>query len=58
MCSTAQSGIKLLGLNEAVHLLAMSHHVYWDDHVSRMEDGHVIRREDGGVLRRALEIEV
>ena len=34
----------MLGLNEAIHQLAMPIIVYWDGHVLRREDGHVLRR--------------
>ena len=40
----------ILGLNEAIDLLATANSVRWC--------GHVLRREDGHVLRRALDFEV
>ena len=34
----------ILGLNEALDLLAMASSVHWYGHVSRREDDHVLRR--------------
>ena len=40
----------MLGMNEAMNLLAMANSVHWY--------GHVLRRDDGHVLRRKLDFEV